>query len=100
MWKRPFYSDQVLEMSGWVVGRTGETFVALYSARPTFWAGEESPYQVTIYDPDPFESIMQGRDLIANGRQNVWICHVTDQSSSGSFQQFAEMVFASQPEVD
>ena len=37
---------QVLEMSGWVVGRTKETYVALYSARPTFWAGEESPYQV------------------------------------------------------
>ena len=37
---------QVLEMSGWVVGRAKETYVALYSARPTFWAGEESPYQV------------------------------------------------------
>ena len=42
-------------MSGWVVGRAGETFVALYSARPTFWAGEDSPYQVTIYDTDPFQ---------------------------------------------
>ena len=42
-------------MSGWVVGRAGETFVALYSARPTFWAGEDSPYQVTKYDPDPFQ---------------------------------------------
>ena len=38
---------QVLEMAGWVVGRAEESFVALYSARPTFWAGEESPYQVS-----------------------------------------------------
>ena len=34
-------------MAGWVVGRAEESFVALYSARPTFWAGEESPYQVS-----------------------------------------------------
>ena len=43
------YPVQVLEMSGWVVGRTRETYVALFSARPTFWAAEDSPYKVTEF---------------------------------------------------
>jgi len=78
--------EEVIEENGWVVGRTVDTYVALYSAQPTVWADDPSEYA--------------NRDLIAEGRNNVWICHVSDKNTSGSFGTFADIVLSSVVEVN
>ena len=73
--------DEVIEENSWVLGRTVDTYVALYSWQPAVWADETSEYA--------------NRDLIAEGKNNVWICHVSDKNNSGSFDTFVDNVLAS-----
>ena len=40
-----------------------------------------------------------GRELIASGSENVWICHVGDQERDGSFDYFAGTILNSNVEV-
>jgi hypothetical protein len=76
--------DEVVEKpasggGGWVFGRKGQGYVALYS---------DQPYQWQTQGPDA------GQELIALGRQNVWICQLGRAAVDGSFQDFVEAVSA------
>ena len=78
--------EEVIEERGWVVARHEDTYVGLYSAQPTAWAEEPSAYA--------------GRDLIAQGKNNIWLCHVGDRNTSSSFQAFVDMVLTSVVEIN
>ena len=78
--------EEVIEQNNWVLAKHGDTYVALFSAQPTSWADESSEYA--------------NRDLIAHGKKNVWICHVGDQNTSGSFESFVDMIATSRVEVN
>jgi hypothetical protein len=58
---------------GWIFGRKGDGYVALYSHQPYQWQGE---------GPDA------GQEIIALGRQNVWICQMGRAAVDGSFDDF------------
>jgi hypothetical protein len=75
--------SELVSAGGWTVGRAGEVYVALYSALPVQWS----------------EGAHQGRDLVAPGRRNAWLCHVGDRETNGEFQQFVDMVAGSEVEV-
>ena len=77
--------DEVIEQDNWVLGRQKETFVALYSYNMMSWSEEPSDFA--------------GRELIAEGQQNVWICHVGNTEDYDSFATFADTVLESQVEV-
>jgi len=68
----------VAEGAGWVIGRKGEGYVALYSQHPARWSPEND-----------FE-------LIADARDNVWIVELGDRASSGPFEKFAAAVRAAE----
>jgi hypothetical protein len=70
--------DEVREERGWVFARRGEGYLALRSREPARWQGE------------PGED--QGRELVAPGRENVWICELGSRSRDGSFATFCERI--------
>ena len=68
--------DEILERGSWVIGRKGDAYVALYSQRPTAWSMEN------------------GYELIAQGRENVWIVELGDGGRGGTFEAFAAAIEA------
>ena len=73
--------DEVAEGGGWVIGRKGDGYVALYSQHPTRWS-EENDYE-----------------LVADAKENVWIVELGDRESSGGFEQFAAGIQAAEVTV-
>jgi hypothetical protein len=75
--------DEVRELSagthggGWILGRRGQGYVALYSDRP---------YQWTTSGPDA------DQEVIVLGYQNVWICQVGREAVDGSFDDFTQAI--------
>lgn len=69
--------DDVIEQDGWVFGRVGEGYIALYSAQP---------YQWTTEGPDA------DQELVAPGYQNVFITQLGRASVDGSFKEFISAV--------
>ncbi len=74
--------DEVVEVpaesgGGWIFGRAGDGYVALYSHEPYAWQTE---------GPDA------GQEVIALGRRSIWICHLGRESVDGSFEAFVDAV--------
>lgn len=88
--------DEVVEREGWVIGRKGDGYVALWSARPTSWR--------TYADDEFTRGLTEKFDLVAEGGpDNVWITEVGNASDhegeADPFDAFVEGVTASKPEV-
>jgi hypothetical protein len=66
--------DQVVERGNWVIGRKGNAYLALYSQNPTTWSAQNN------------------YELIAQGRENVWIVEMGDSEHYASFLQFANAI--------
>jgi hypothetical protein len=69
--------DEVVEQDGWLFGRVGDGYVALYSEQPYEWVTEGT-------DAD--------QEIVALGRKNVWICQLGRASVDGSFADFIQAV--------
>jgi len=74
--------DEVKEVpgangGGWIFGKRGDGYVALYS---------DQPYQWTETGPDA------GQEIIALGYQNVFICQMGRKTVDGSFEDFVRAV--------
>jgi len=69
--------DEVIEQDGWVFGRIGDGYVALYS---------DQPYQWITEGPDA------DQEIVAPGYKNVWICQLGRASVDGSFAEFVSAV--------
>lgn len=89
--------DEVVERNGWVVGRRGDGYVALWSWRPATWR---------TYDADTeFTRGLTGRfDLVARGgADNVWITEVGRAAdfpaAADPFAAFVDAVTAVRPDV-
>ena len=65
--------DETIEQDGWLFGRVGDGYVALYSHQPYQWVTE---------GPDA------DQEIAAPGYENVWICQLGRASVDGSFQDF------------
>jgi hypothetical protein len=78
--------DEVVEVpvkggGGWVFGRVGEGYIALYSHQPYEWITE---------GPDA------DQEITAPGYKNVWICQLGRGAVDGSFEEFIQAVTAGQ----
>ena len=69
--------DAVEERNGWIFARKGEGYLALYS---------QNGFALREDGEDA------GRELVAEGRRNIWICEMGDVDSSGGFEDFIERV--------
>jgi hypothetical protein len=72
--------DEVRETRGWLFARRGDGYLALRSRRPAHWSREGG------------EGEDAGREWIAPGWDNAWICEVGDRERWGRFAFFVEQV--------
>lgn len=82
--------DEVKEVpaaggGGWIFGRKGKGYVALYS---------HQPYQWQTQGPDA------GQEVIALGLTNAWLCQVGREAVDGSFEKFVVAVSTALLKVD
>ena len=66
------------EAAGWILARRGDAYLALYSQSAYHWQTE------------PGED--QGREVIASGKENVWICELGRRAVDGEFDDFARRI--------
>lgn len=70
--------DEVHEQNSWVFARKGDGYLALRSMKPYRWQNE------------PGED--QGREIIAEGEKNIWICELGRRETDGDFSKFIEKI--------
>ena len=71
--------DEVAQEGNWTFGRKGEGYVALWSRQPTTWSKD---------------GVFGGEGLVAEGRKNVWICHLGRQKLDGPFDKWRARIAA------
>jgi len=88
-WFPKFAFDEVAESAAsaggaWTFGRAGEGYIALYSHLPIEWAktGPETELEI-----------------VAQGRQNIWICQVGRSKVDGNFKSFIQRISQAPIEV-
>ncbi len=74
--------DEVREDGGWHFARRGDGYLALRSQQPAAWNDS----------PDAGED--RGRELVARGREHVWICELGRRANDGPFERFVERITA------
>lgn len=62
--------DEIVEQDGWVIGRKGDAYVALWSHRPTEWRTYDTETEFTRGLTERFDLMAPG------GPDNVWITEV------------------------
>jgi hypothetical protein len=99
--------DEVIETNGWIFARKGDGYLALHSQHSYFWNEKDSPrgrearqeelkksfasFATWRLDPEDM-----GREVIAPGEQNIWICQMGRNAEDGTFAEFAEKVAAAE----
>lgn len=97
-WFPRFAFDEVVEKNGWVFGRKGDAYVALYSQNPATWL-EPDPKILEHFDLTPDKPNVQ-YDYYVNQAQNAWICELGNPALHGSFQQFVEKISSAKVDGD
>jgi hypothetical protein len=72
--------DEVMEQGGWIFARKADGYLALRSSNPARW--QQAPGED------------RGRELIAEGSEQAWICEMGRRSLDGPFRRFADRVAA------
>jgi hypothetical protein len=72
--------DEVMERDGWIFARKGEGYLALRSSNPVHW--QDAPGED------------RGRELIAEGREQAWICEMGRRAVDGPFRGFVDRIAA------
>lgn len=67
--------DEVIEQDGWLFARKGDGYLALTS---------RNPYRRAEDDPQ--------NEIIADGKQNIWVCEMGRRETDGPFGDFVERV--------
>jgi hypothetical protein len=78
--------DEVVESDGWVFGREGDGYVAVYSSRPASFVDPVPPDIFTNGLTEPFDLRSDG------GADNVWIVEVGDAAEWGDFAAFRDAI--------
>lgn len=91
-WFPTEHFDEVVQRDGWTIGRKGDGFIALWSARPTEWRQ---------YSEGEFTRDLTGDfDLVApGGPNNVWITEVAEAGDYPSFEDFVATITATKPQA-
>jgi len=71
--------DEVVQEGGWTFGRKGAGYVALWSRLPTTWTKD---------------GVFGGEGLVAEGRQNIWICQLGREKTDGAFAAWRKRIAA------
>jgi hypothetical protein len=72
--------DEVTERDGWIFVRKGDGYMALRSRNPFRWQTEDGEDQY--------------REIIAEGKTNIWLCELGSRDQSGDFSEFIDAIRA------
>lgn len=81
--------DEVIERGGWIFARNGDGYLALYSFQPYFWNTEGVEVD-GVHIRKKSEDF--NRDVIALGKNNIWITQLGRKADDGSFAEFIEAI--------
>lgn len=70
--------DQVVEKRGWIFARKNDAYLALWSQQPFRWQTEEGQDK--------------GREIIADGLSNIWICELGSKTQHKTFENFVDRI--------
>lgn len=73
--------EECLDAGGWLFGRSGEAYIAVYSSKP---------YKVTR------KGTYKDRELLCPAKSNIWLLQLGSRSEYGSFHGFVEAVTAAE----
>lgn len=91
-WFPTEHFDQVVQQDGWTIGRKGDGYIALWSARPTEWR--------TYSEGEFTRDLTEDFDLVApGGPDNAWITEVAQAGDYDSFDDFVQTITATQPKA-
>lgn len=65
--------DSVTHLGNWTFGLKGQAYIGLWSQKPVRWV---------------IEGEYANKELIADGKKNIWICEMGDSENNGSFSDF------------
>ncbi len=86
--------DEIEEHAGWIFARRGTGFLALHSQKPYFWnekataQADAARYGIKLRGGQE----EWGREVVAPGKQNIWICQLGSEAENGSFAAFIAAV--------
>lgn len=78
--------DEVVERDGWIFARLGEGYLGLRSQQPYRWQEQRGEDQ--------------GREVIADGAENIWVCELGRRAVDGGFGDFIAGVAGAALEFD
>jgi len=104
--------NELVEKDNWIFARKDDGYLALRSQNPYVWnkkelrshpgptggagAGgkhREKPFKNSVNSVSPwFKPEDDGREIIADGAQNIWLCQLGRKADDGSFEQFIESI--------
>jgi hypothetical protein len=81
--------DEVVERDQWIFARKGNGYLALRSQRPFYWKTDDQHTGAEAQRHAP-EDV--GREVIAPGKRNIWICELGRRETDGEFKEFVARV--------
>ncbi len=84
--------DELVEKDGWIFARKGKGYLALYSQAPYFWSSEAPENKQGIQTRGLPEDA--GREVVAPGADNIWICQLGCLAEDGDFGAFIASILS------
>jgi hypothetical protein len=85
-----------VEQNGWIFARKQNGYLALLSQQPYFWnEGDETIHGIKLRKQED-----SGREVIAPGRQNIWICQLGRSAEDGPLEQFIQSICQADPKFN
>lgn len=84
--------DEVVEKEGWIFGRKGDGYAAVYSLLPGYWEKKDPAMFKELYAESWQEKYDRADDYeyIAQGHANVWVIEMGSKAENGSFEAFMD----------
>jgi hypothetical protein len=81
----------------WIFARKNDGYLALYSQQPFFW--HEEGFEIEGYNI-PQNTDDYDREVIAPGKQNIWICQLGRIAEDGAFEEFRQSILEAKLSTD
>jgi hypothetical protein len=81
--------NEVLEMNGWIFACKGDGYLALRSQNPYYWNEIKAKSDEIVFRQNKEDL---EREVIAEGKQNIWLIQLGRKADDGTFGKFIESV--------
>lgn len=94
--------DEVVEKDNWIFAKKDDGYLALRSQHPYIWRkspprsqGERREKLFSAGSASQWQKPEDvGREILADGAQNIWLCQLGRKADDGAFEEFVERITA------